>query len=186
MPALIDGADAARLIVAAGAEIVAPEAAWMVGAAAESAMVAEGTATRFPLATAGENAASVIVAAGTVMLLPAEIEGTDPEIEIVAAGHATDAPVAAWIVGASAAMAMVAAGTATDLPALIVGAVAATVIVTAGDVTVAPAAALCPNNGEKRNERPLIGFAACCANSADPGVLTRSMVQSPISGGRLA
>ena len=106
LPALTVGATAARLIVAAGAEIVAPEAAWMIGGAAESAMVAEGAATLFPLATAGEIAASVIVAAGAVMLLPAEIEGADPEIEIVAAGHATDAPVAAWIVGASAAMAM--------------------------------------------------------------------------------
>jgi hypothetical protein len=52
----------------------------------------------------------------------------------------------------------------------------------AGTASADPAAALCPNNGEKRNERPLIGFAACCANSADPGVLTRSMSVSDQRG----
>jgi hypothetical protein len=56
----------------------------------------------------------------------------------------------------------------------------------AGTASADPAAALCPSSGENRNERPLIGFAACCANRADPGVLTRSMAQSPINGGRLA
>jgi hypothetical protein len=117
-----------------------------------------------PVLTAGAVAATVIAAAGQVIV----------------------APVAVWMLGAKPARLIVAAGTAINLPALTVGAVAETVIVTAGDVTVAPAAAPCPSNGEKRNERPLIGFAACCANRADPGVLTRSMAQSPISGGRLA
>lgn len=183
MPALTVGAFAERLIVAAGTEIDAPEAAWMVGAAAESAMVAEGTATRFPLATAGENAASVIVAAGTATDLPVLTAGAVAATVIVAAGQVIVAPVAVWMLGAKPARLIVAAGTAMALPALIVGAVAATVIVAAGDVTVAPAAALCPSSGEKRNERPLSGFAAaCCANSADPGVLTRSMSVSDQRG----